>query len=486
MTQTDSELKGQAGISFEAAASIGQYTGDFPQEAPDDSQAQLEGMTPDQAIEFIEKTQKKRELQEQSLLQLSDEEDAADSEFVEYTVPNDQQEILEEVFSDKKEPTQHEKFRQRVLERETAAIAKKTNHVHSYPEVESLVEEPAEQIAADSVSGQEAASEDTESSSQKKQIELKSADMFDSAEEVEETLPSQKDRPSIAGEKTTIMVEDKNLLVQKKKSKKGSNKESAKTKQTEAVEEAEAETIATAAVVASEEAQEDKDSKKSEDKSSNEQTVQDTLHARQLDLEKHIQKELVELTDVVNRQYGNSDQKFDYQLVRITDNRPTPVWQTPIKPIKKEETDEEEIERQTAKSTEDREVKEELERQDEIKSHEDEEAANDKAPKQPEKSKQKHQKTAQQDKEEEEEHDNDADEDAQDDNSSQTLAHHKRKHKHHSHKKHHKNNKKDENEDQEEEEDDHELTREESDKVMQDSFKKTFNLSQKKNNKKHG
>ena len=62
-------------------------------------------MTPDQAIEFIEKTQKKRELQEQSLLQLSDEEDAADSEFVEYTVPNDQQEILEEVFSDKKEPT---------------------------------------------------------------------------------------------------------------------------------------------------------------------------------------------------------------------------------------------------------------------------------------------------------------------------------------------------------------------------------------------
>jgi hypothetical protein len=39
MTQTDSELKGQAGISFEAAASIGQYTGDFPQEAPDDSQA---------------------------------------------------------------------------------------------------------------------------------------------------------------------------------------------------------------------------------------------------------------------------------------------------------------------------------------------------------------------------------------------------------------------------------------------------------------
>lgn len=231
-------------------------------------------MTPDQAIEFIEKTQKKRELQEQSLLQLSDEEDAGDSEFVEYTVPNDQQDILEEVFSDKKEPTQHEKFRQRVLERETAAIAKKTNHVHSYPEVESLVEEPGEQIAADSVSRQEAASEDTESSSQKKQIELKSADMFDSAEEVEETIPSKKDKPSIAKEKTTIMVEDKNLLVQKKKSKKRSSKDSAKTKQTEAVEEAETDKTEAAAVAAASEAsQEDKDSKKSGDKSSNELTV---------------------------------------------------------------------------------------------------------------------------------------------------------------------------------------------------------------------
>jgi len=30
MTQLDSELKGAAGMSFEAAASIGQYTGDFP------------------------------------------------------------------------------------------------------------------------------------------------------------------------------------------------------------------------------------------------------------------------------------------------------------------------------------------------------------------------------------------------------------------------------------------------------------------------
>ena len=37
MTQLDSELKGAAGMSFEAAASIGQYTGDFPQEVADDS-----------------------------------------------------------------------------------------------------------------------------------------------------------------------------------------------------------------------------------------------------------------------------------------------------------------------------------------------------------------------------------------------------------------------------------------------------------------
>ena len=52
----------------------------------------------------------------------------------------------------------------------------------------------------------------------------------------------------------------------------------------------------------------------------------ETLKARQLDLEHHIQSELIELSEVVNKQYGNSDQKFDYQLIRVTDNRPAPVW----------------------------------------------------------------------------------------------------------------------------------------------------------------
>ena len=56
MTQLDTELKGAAVMSFDAAASIGQYTGDFPQEeVVDNTQAQLEGMTPDQAIALIEK-----------------------------------------------------------------------------------------------------------------------------------------------------------------------------------------------------------------------------------------------------------------------------------------------------------------------------------------------------------------------------------------------------------------------------------------------
>ena len=54
--------------------------------------------------------------------------------------------------------------------------------------------------------------------------------------------------------------------------------------------------------------------------------VMETLKARQLDLEHHIQSELIELSEVVNKQYGNSDQKFDYQLIRVTDNRPAPVW----------------------------------------------------------------------------------------------------------------------------------------------------------------
>jgi hypothetical protein len=49
---------------------------------------------------------------------------------------------LEEVFSnDTQALSQHDKFKQRVLERENAAIEKRTNHVHSYPAVESFVEE---------------------------------------------------------------------------------------------------------------------------------------------------------------------------------------------------------------------------------------------------------------------------------------------------------------------------------------------------------
>jgi len=83
----------------------------------------------------------KREINDQVLLQLNDEDEGNEPEFVEYTIPNDQQEILEEVFSEKKEQSQHEKFKQRILERENAAIDKKTNHAHSYPVIESFVEE---------------------------------------------------------------------------------------------------------------------------------------------------------------------------------------------------------------------------------------------------------------------------------------------------------------------------------------------------------
>ena len=50
-----SEEKGLAVMSFDAAASIGQYTGDMPTESSDDHFAQYKGITPDQAIALAEK-----------------------------------------------------------------------------------------------------------------------------------------------------------------------------------------------------------------------------------------------------------------------------------------------------------------------------------------------------------------------------------------------------------------------------------------------
>ena len=96
--------------------------------------------------------------------------------------------------------------------------------MHSYPEVENinLAEEPGQNEAdhADTTSSEQVSSSEE---SEKKQVELKSADAFDSSEAEEETIPpksaksKKEDKP--AHEKTTIMVEDKNLNVQKKKSK---------------------------------------------------------------------------------------------------------------------------------------------------------------------------------------------------------------------------------------------------------------------------
>ena len=49
------EQKGEASNSFDAAASIGQYTGDIPQHQ-EEVQVQTDNMTTDQAIEIAEKS----------------------------------------------------------------------------------------------------------------------------------------------------------------------------------------------------------------------------------------------------------------------------------------------------------------------------------------------------------------------------------------------------------------------------------------------
>jgi len=58
-------------MAFDAAASIGQYTGDLPKENPDDQFAQKEGLTTDQAIELAEKrndaAQKRGSIDEQNV-----------------------------------------------------------------------------------------------------------------------------------------------------------------------------------------------------------------------------------------------------------------------------------------------------------------------------------------------------------------------------------------------------------------------------------
>ena len=110
----------------------------------------------------------------------------------------------------------------------------------------------------------------------------------------------------MAEEKTTIQVEDKNLEIKKTKKKNATAKETPTVKK---VEESEA-----------------KSAEEPIKKEYKVNEVMETLKARQLDLEHHIQSELIELSEVVNKQYGNSDQKFDYQLIRVTDNRPAPVW----------------------------------------------------------------------------------------------------------------------------------------------------------------
>lgn len=109
------EEKDMAVMAFDAAASIGQYTGDMPKENPDDQFAQKEGLTTDQAIELAEKrneaAQKRSSIDEQNVqlaAQVSryyhkeDVEVDADAEngaeYVEYVVPSDSAILIENAF----------------------------------------------------------------------------------------------------------------------------------------------------------------------------------------------------------------------------------------------------------------------------------------------------------------------------------------------------------------------------------------------------
>ena len=91
-----SEEKGMAVMSFDAAASIGQYTGDMPTDTSDAQFAHYKGITTDQAIALAEKHHDLEEQNVQLDSQLNryyDREDVENDEngdeFVEFIVPSD-------------------------------------------------------------------------------------------------------------------------------------------------------------------------------------------------------------------------------------------------------------------------------------------------------------------------------------------------------------------------------------------------------------
>ena len=68
---------------------------------------------------------------------------------------------------------------------------------------------------------------------------------------------------------------------------------------------------------------------------------QEQLQKQQIELEAHIQQEIVHLASIMNKEYGNDEQKFEYQLVRITKKNGEEIEERYEIPVSESETESE-------------------------------------------------------------------------------------------------------------------------------------------------
>ena len=68
---------------------------------------------------------------------------------------------------------------------------------------------------------------------------------------------------------------------------------------------------------------------------------QEQLQKQQIELEAHIQQEIGHLASIMNKEYGNDEQKFEYQLVRITKKNGEEIEERYEIPVSESETESE-------------------------------------------------------------------------------------------------------------------------------------------------
>lgn len=114
-------MKGSASNSFDAAASIGQYTGDIPKQ---DDDAQKDNLTPDQAIQMAEQKQAQRE--EATELMIDGSELAtvpASQQYTDYEVSEGEKDELDSLFEgDTGKDSEHFNFLRKVQTRAQSEI----------------------------------------------------------------------------------------------------------------------------------------------------------------------------------------------------------------------------------------------------------------------------------------------------------------------------------------------------------------------------